>query len=362
MNWNYVATFTGTGSIAHLPSGTVDESGSLWVMWGDAGEGKALTYFSQPVPRNGASFPVKATRLPQGTNTSPCLMRVHGRFVTLWDEVREDTLCWGVLEPKAGSLDLKGTFYTHEADGPLAAFFPVADSLFIAFRRHYEFKSFTDDPDFLYNNVIGLGTPEPHALGNETFLNVADTPYKSYYSPAVTAMPGEKVAVLWKGIGRPGDAGSDNKLYFVSAPQSLRPAFPSAVAPVRYPGPGGASVTATCTNRPSLALHGTGPAATLVAVYPGTTSGHLSYLVGTPNDKGVTWAAPPQNGTSDGTVPLRDLLANAGPGGGPVTLTNPVGVWVTAPEHSNTLYLLVGDQSGDTIAGPLYLVRYMGHT
>ncbi len=358
MNWNYVATFTGMGSIADLPAGALDESGTLWVMWGDAGRNQALTCFSQSLPQNGKSVPVSPSQPSNRATTGPpCLISVHGHLVTLWTDVGSDgNLLWGILDSPTRLTTIAGVA-NHLPDGALAAFFPGLDHLFVAMtgpkNEDYHLKSTT---------ITGLDKPVPHNSPSAKPFATSNVPpgqdpCRSRYAPAVAAMPDGRVAVLWRGMGGPDAADSDNKLYFMSAPDPLHPVFPFTGA-LQYPGPGGSSATATSLSRPSLALHGTGPAATLVAVYPG--SGRLSYLVGTLNGGGVTWAAPPQNGTSDGTVPLADLLANAGADKGAVKLTNPVGVWVTAPGSSNTLYLLVGDQADGKITGPLYLVRYGG--
>ncbi|SOD02609.1 hypothetical protein SAMN05216486_10489 [bacterium JGI 053] len=370
MAWNYVATFTGTWSIANLPAGAVDKSNTLWVMYGDEGQNSALTYFSEPIPHDGKLSPVDPTRLSQRTADSPCLVPVHGQLVTLWSSITDQKLLWGVLDAKTKSLSEHSLSSTRA--GALAAFFPETDCLFTAFRGDTPSQSFRGNFPLLYCDVIGPDTPQPQTRTPMDFsASAPNAPglYDAYYSPAVAAMPagaaspGGEIAVLWKGIGSPGAESSDNELYFVSAPDPLKPVFPGTGL-LRYPGPGGAPTTATTMNRPSLALHGTGKTpATLVAVYSGTAtgssykaSGQLRYLVGTLTRSGVTWAAPLPNGT----VPLGALLANAAPGGGAVTLTNPVGVWVTAPTPSNTLYLLVGDQVDGRIKGPLYVVRYMG--
>ena len=358
MGWNYVATFTGTWSIANFPTGAVDESGTLWVMYGDEGKNQALTYFSHPLPQNGASFRVDPIPLAQRTTGSPCLMRVRGQLLPMWVEAeRPQWLAWGVLDPETRSLSQKGLLgYT--PDGALAAFFPKTDCLLATYRGVNKAGSSQEDGRLNSATVTGLGTPEPLTYNGTYPLLSGQNINNSYYSPAVAAMPNGDVAVLFKGVGRPGAANSDDKLYFMSAmwaPDPLNTNF-SVARPVQYPGHGGTSATAVSMNRPGLALHGTGLAATLVALYPGTVAGQLSYLVGTLNGGGVTWAAPPPNGT----VPLDGLLANAGAGGGAVTLTNPVGVWVTASEASETLYLLVGDQVDGHIKGPLYVVRYMG--
>jgi hypothetical protein len=356
MGWNYVATFSGTWSIANFPTGAVDESGMLWVMYGDAGQDQALTYFSHTLPQNGTLFPINTTtRLTHRTMGSPCLMPVDGKLVAVWPADHHNSSnpqWWGVLDPETRSLPK--TPIHCSPDGGLAAFFPKTDCLFIAYRGPFSGAPIPDEVHLFYGTVTGLDTPKPQT-SDWKFLRAGWTHFESSYSPAVAAMPNGEIAVLFKGVGTPGAADSDDKLYFTSAPDPLNPTFP-VPKPVQYPGPGGTSVTATSMNRPSLALHGTGKAATLVALYPGTAAGQLSYLVGTLNGGGVKWAAASQSGT----VPLDGVLAKAGPGESAVKLTNPMGVWVTAPAASDTLYLLVGDQVDGTIKGPLYVVRYTG--
>jgi hypothetical protein len=356
MGWNYVATFTGTWSIADFPAGAVDESGTLWVMYGDKGNSDRLTYFSHSLPQNGTSFRVYPNPLKTCSWGSPYLVPVHGKLVTLWTDWGSSYNLWGVLDPENQSLSQKA-LVNYSRAGSVAAYFPQIDTLFTT-GQGYGDAHREENLDLVYNDVTGLDTPEPHTGGIyelQSSLGQNQPCHKSYYPPGVAAMPNGEVAVLFKGIGRPGAANSDDKLYFISATNPLKPEFSDARS-VQYPGPGETSATAVSMTRPNLALHGTGSAATLVAMYPGTASGQLSYLVGTLNGDGVTWAAPPP----DGIVPLDAVLAHAGAGEGPVTLTNPVAVWVTAPESSDTLYLLVGDQVDGTIEGPLYVVRYMG--
>lgn len=370
MNWNYVATFTGTGPISNLPTGTLDgKRENLWVMWGDAGQGRALSYFSHKLSQNGTSFPVAPTRLSQKTECSPCLMCVgEQKLVVLWVDVGGSS-GWGVLNAQTGSLE-SGRALAVTVDGALAAVYQT-DSLFVVMRgtQHREVVPDGEWSDLYYSGVHRLLTDTPIYSSPQLFTTFGnpDLSFRSFYSPAVARMPSGAMAVLYKGPGRPHASSSDYELYYTSTPQTNAPEFrPKEL--VVYPVPGKEPTVATATNRPSLALHGDGQAATLVAVFSGMNTGRLSYLVGTPTGGNVKWAAPPQLGTSDGTVPLDDLLAHAGPDRSPVKLTNPVGVWVTAPGPSNTLYLLVGDQlDGDqthsnTIPGPLYLVRYMGHT
>jgi hypothetical protein len=363
MNWNYVATFTGTGPIANLPTGTLDKKReNLWVMWG--GTDHAILYFKHALSQNGTSFSGAPARVnTRITECSPCLVWVNEQLVTLY--VEGGYLEWGVLHPEAKSLEYKSHLVVRPVDGALAAFFPT-NSLFVATRgeQHSVERPAGEWSDLYYTNLVELGTANAHDLPRPPLPFKSSNPdslFRSYYSPAVATMPNGEIAVLFKGTGRPHSSSCDYELYFTSAPDPAKPVFLPAEL-VKYPVPGKSPNLATTMNRPSLALHGKDKAATLVALYSGMNTGTLDYLVGTPIGSRVTWEAPPQNGTSDGTVPLDDLLAEAGPGGSAVKLKNPVAVWVNAPDPSNTLFLLVGEQSGDTIAGPLYLIRYMGHT
>jgi hypothetical protein len=365
MNWNHVATLEIktnvdskiTGSIAYLPTGAVDESGTLRVMWGDKNS-HVLSYFHHPLAKGGTSSvvpipirlyeeePEKTSQAPLVmTSVSPCLVYAGGPLVAMWVEVSAQSTVarWGKLDPESGLLEKIADIGNTPA-GVQGAYFPEDDCLFTGYGAELPRQVSGHDSTLLLRHIrlTGLDRSDLQISAKRSF----GEDFRSYYSPAAAAMPNGHVAVVFKGIGKPGEGKADNNLYFASAPNPWAPEFPNP-APVKYGG-----ATATSMNRPSLTLHGTGSAATLVVVYPGTSPGQLNYLVGTPDGTAVEWAAPPQGGTTDGTVPLRDLLG--------VELTNPVGVWVNAPDRRDTRYLLVGDTHNDTIAGTLYLIRYMG--
>lgn len=354
MSWSYVATFTSGGtpwSIPHLPGAAVDAEGNLWVMWG--GENKALTCFTQPLPTGGGVVPVSPTTIQnQFTAGSPCLMPVDGQVLVLWrgsaDDTGDDqTIYCGQLPPRANEIDATPIPGAFTPDGPTATYIAGTDVVFAAWRGE------NDDTTFYYTNMTGPGESPPNPGSALGFGNPA---FNSYYSPAVSVMPGGGIAACWKGVGQPA-TGGDDQLYFTTAGGNLDPGWAPVPGPLQYAVPGGGR-TATALNRPSLALMTTQAADTLMLAYAGSMPGQLSYLTGIVGGGGVNWIAP--LGGQPGTVPLGALLGTASPGGGAVTMTNPVCVWATAPATGDPLYLLVGDQPGGTITGPLYLLAYRG--
>ncbi|HEU4562726.1 MAG TPA: hypothetical protein VFS20_33155, partial [Longimicrobium sp.] len=218
-----------------------------------------------------------------------------------------------------------------------------------------------DDPGFYYTTVTNPDGTSPTVSSVSRFA--IPQPISSWFSPSVAQMPGGGLAACWKGPGDPVNGGDDN-LYFSTAAGLPDPGWAPVPGPIQVPVPGGA-MTPHTVNRPTLALMTTTSQDTLVlvyTVYPGTS---LAYLVA-PVSAGVPgWSGgSANNGACPAVLPLDTLLSAAGPGGGPVTLQNPVAVWAAAAATGDPLYLLVGDQPGSppggNITGPLYLLSYSG--
>lgn len=353
MGWNYVTTFTGTWSITHLPGAALDADNQLWVMWSDSNKEYALTYFTQPLPPAEATLQIQDTG--RKTEGSPCLAVADGQLLALWRGVGDhQRIHISPVRPGGTSLIPQVMVDANTVDGPTAAYLANPDVLFAAWRGSF----LTSDPNngdttFWYSSVSQPGSDAPNAAGA---LSFSDDNFNSYYSPAVVAMPGGGVGVCWKGTGAPGSGASDDQLYFTAATSIDSPNWtPSAAVPITCTTSGG-FVTPTALNRPSMALLSTPQAETIVVSYTTgspTGSNQLSYICGTLQDGSMAWRVSP---VTNGTVPLAAVLGNAVGG----NMTNPVGVWATAPGSGSPLYLLVGDQAGGSIDGPLYLLAYSG--
>jgi hypothetical protein len=355
MGWNYMATFNGNWSIPYLPGAALDAAGNLWVMWGDSST-SALTYFTQALGESGQPVKVSPTPTNQATRRSPALVPADGKLVALWRGVGDDqAIRISLVSPGLTPFTPQTIGGANTVDGPTAAYLANADVVFPVWRGSYP-STGTSDTTFWYSNVSNPGSGQ---FGTATTQSFNNGKFNSYYSPAVVAMPGGGVGVCWKGVGAPG-TGVDDQLYFSAAQSNSSPQWtPGDAVPVTYQV-SGSTTKATALNRPSLALLSTSQTETLILAYtsspPGAASGgarQLSYLLGTLNGGAVTWTAP---SSADGAVPLGTVLAAAGGG----SMTNPVAVWVAAAGTGSPLYLLVGDQAGGTITGPLYLLAYSG--
>lgn len=341
MGWSYIGQFTGKWSISRLPAAALDDSGNVWVMWGNGPE-MDLRWFKQSLPPETGAVAVVPTLTPRSTQGSPCLVPLPGQLLALYRGGDNDQgiHLWPMLRGVPNAELINGA---NTADGPTAAYIDDTGSVFVTWRGS-ESSPGNGDTTFWYSNISAPQTA-PNAAAAQSFNQPG---FMSYYSPSVAPMPGGGFAACWKGVAPP--ANGDNRMWFSTVPSSNSQAWTPSSPPgiVVFSVPGGFT-TPLVTNRPSLARVTSQKEDKLVLVYS-SVSGDLGYLLGSVDENGLNWSVPQQAGDVPWKVPL-EILPVPKP-------ANPIAVWVATHRANEPRYLLVADQQGGTIGGPLYVLAF----